>query len=194
VYFEYAAKLSLKERKLLSWSFKDIILVSIDDAFVFANDIETLLVCLKLLLRVARDHKIKFSVQKSVFITTKFQIAGYEFDTKQGSWTMDKLKSSALQNMKKPTSLFELHNRICVFSYHSRFLPYLKHILYPLHLLIKNKKFKWTAVEEEAWNSAKTQCSLNLRLTVPNTEDDLVLATDASKMCRLACSESMMEI
>jgi hypothetical protein len=33
---------------LLPWSFKDIILVSIDDAFVFANDIESLLVCLKL--------------------------------------------------------------------------------------------------------------------------------------------------
>ncbi len=124
---------------------------------------------------------------KSVFITTKFQIAGYEFDTKQGSWTTDKLKSRALHNMKRPTSLFELHNRICVFSYHARFLPYLKHIFFPLQLLIKKMKFIFTDVEKEAWNSAKALCTLNLRLTVPNAEDDLVLATDVSKIAVSAC-------
>ena len=187
VLFEYAAKLSSEERKLLPLSFKDIIVINIDDAFIFAYDIDSLLVCLKLVLMVARDAKIKFSIEKSIFVTTQFQIAGYAFDTKQASLTMDKIKSSALLNMKKPTSLYELHNRICVFSYHSRFLPYLKHILYPLNLLIKNRKFVWTEIEEEAWNHAKTLCSLNLRLTVPNAEDDLVLATDASKIAASAC-------
>jgi hypothetical protein len=53
--------------------------------------------------------------------------------------------------------------------------------------LIKKRKFTWTAVEEEAWNSAKALCTLNLRLTVPNAEDDLVLATDASKIAVSAC-------
>ncbi len=60
VYCEYAAKLSLEERKLLPWSFKDILIVSIDDVFIFANDIESHLVCLKLVLMVAREHKISF--------------------------------------------------------------------------------------------------------------------------------------
>jgi len=60
VYCEYAAKISLEERKLLPWSFKDILTVSIDDVFIFANDIESHLVCLKLVLMVAREHKISF--------------------------------------------------------------------------------------------------------------------------------------
>jgi hypothetical protein len=54
-------------------------------------------------------------------------------------------------------------------------------------LLIKKEKFIWTDVEEEAWTSAKTLCSLNLRLTVPYADDDLVLATDASKIAASAC-------
>jgi hypothetical protein len=103
------------------------IITSIDDAFIFADDVEKLLVSLKLVLMVARNAGIKFSIEKSVFVTTKFQIAGYDFDTKNASLTMDKLKTSALWNMKCPTSLYELHNRICVFSYHSSFLPKLKH-------------------------------------------------------------------
>jgi hypothetical protein len=31
---------------------------------------------------VARDAKLKFSVEKSVFVTTKLQVAGCDFDTK----------------------------------------------------------------------------------------------------------------
>ena len=184
---EYSTKLSEKERMLLPLSFEDIIITNIDDAFIFAENIEQLLVCLKLVLMVARDAKLKFSVEKSVFVTTKLQVAGYDFDTKNAALTMDKLKSSAILNMKRPNSLNELHNRICVFSYHSAFLPYLKHVLYPLNHLIKVGKFKWTSVEEEAWMSAKELCSLNLRLTIPDAEDDLVLATDASRIAASAC-------
>ena len=66
----------------------------------------------KLCLMIARDAKIKFSVEKSSFLTTKVKILGYEFDTKDVILTIDKLKASAIQNLKKTSSLFELHSRL----------------------------------------------------------------------------------
>ena len=41
-------------------------------------------------------------------------------------------------------------------------------------------------IEEEAWQLAKNLCTLNLRLTIPDPEDELVLATDASKIAASA--------
>ena len=67
------------------------------------------------------------------------------------------------------------------------FLPYLKHILYPLNFLLKKKEFTWGPIEERAWNSAKALSVLGLKLTVPNPEDDLILTTDASKVAAAGC-------
>jgi len=100
---------------------------------------------------------------------------------------MDRLKSSAILNMKKPNSLFELHSRLCAFQYQSMFLPYLKHILYPLHYLLRKREWKWGEVEEESWTLAKQISGLGLRLTIPDASDDLVLTTDASKVAASAC-------
>jgi hypothetical protein len=44
-------------------------------------------------------------------MTKNIKVLGYSFNTENVILTMDKLKSSAIQNMKKPSSLFELHSR-----------------------------------------------------------------------------------
>ena len=100
---------------------------------------------------------------------------------------MDKMKASGIMNTKKPSSLYELHSRLASFQYQSMFLPYLKHILYPLNYLLKKKEFTWGPIEERAWNSAKALSVLGLKLTVPNPEDDLILTTDASKVAAAGC-------
>jgi hypothetical protein len=100
---------------------------------------------------------------------------------------MDRLKSSAISNMKKPSSLFELHSRLCAFQYQSMFLPYLKHILYPLHYMLRKRVWNWGEAEEEAWTIAKQLSGLGLRLVIPDRTDDLVLTTDASKVAASAC-------
>jgi hypothetical protein len=100
---------------------------------------------------------------------------------------MDKLKASAILNMKKPASLFELHSRLASLQYQSTFLPYLKHILYPLHFLLRKKTFSWGPIEEKSWQITKQLATLNLRLTIPDPSDDLVLTTDASKIAAAAC-------
>jgi hypothetical protein len=120
-------QLSQSEREMLPSSFADMIISYFDDCFVYADTYEQLYVCFKLCLMAAREAKIKFSIEKTTFFTTKLKVLGYAFDTKDATLTMDRLKSSAISNMKKPSSLFELHSRLCAFQYQSMFLPYLTH-------------------------------------------------------------------
>jgi hypothetical protein len=100
---------------------------------------------------------------------------------------MDKLKASAIINTKKLSALYELHSRLAALQYQSAFLPYLKDILFPLHLMLRKKQFRWTEVEEQAWTQAKTLEALQLRLMVPDPADELVLTTDASKIAASGC-------
>jgi hypothetical protein len=54
------------------------------------------------------------------------------------------------------------------------FLPYLKHILYPLHYMLRKRVWNWGEAEEEAWTIAKQLRRLGLRLVIPDRTDDLV--------------------
>ena len=136
-------QLSEHEQQLAPESFLQCIKYYFDDFIIFADNYDQLLICFKLVLLAARNAKIKFSIEKSTFFATKIKILGYSFDTKEIIFTMDKLKSSAIQNMKKPASLYELHSRLASLQYQSSFLPYLKHILYPLQFLLRKKQFSW---------------------------------------------------
>jgi hypothetical protein len=52
--------------------------------------------------------------------------------------------------------------------------------------MLRKKKFEWSETEETAWTLAKTLSTLNLRLTIADPKDNLVLTTDASKIAASA--------
>jgi dUTPase len=187
VYQQVIKQLDQEEIKKLPPSFSKFIVHYFDDFNVYSDTYDALLVCLKAVLIAARIAKIKFSIEKCSFFTTKLKILGYAFDTDKVELTMDKLKSSAIMNMKKPSSLYELHSRLAALQYQSQFLPYLKHVLYPLHFMLRSKSFRWTEIEELSWQSAKTLCQHSLRLTIPDPTDTLILTTDASKVAASVC-------
>ena len=89
----FSSQLSEREKSLLPESFAEIILSYFDDCFVFADNYEKLLVALKLVLIVARAAKIKFSIEKSAFLTENIKVLGYLFNTRDTILTMDKLKA-----------------------------------------------------------------------------------------------------
>jgi len=180
-------ELTEEEKALIPPNFAEFIKNYFDDFFVYADNYDILFACLKLVLIAARRAKIKFSIEKTTFFATNIKILGYSFDTKNIALAMDHLKASALINMKKPSSLYELHSRLAAFQYQSHFLPYIKDVLYPLHFLLRKKQFSWGPIEERAWQQAKMLVSLSLKLTIPDPEDELVLTTDASKLAASAC-------
>ena len=187
IYKTIKNQLTIEEQEILPPTFQDFLRSYFDDMFIFADNYDQLFACFKMVLIAARNAKIKFSIEKSSFFTTNLKVLGYSFNTKSVHLSMDKMKASAIINTKKPSSLYELHSRLASFQYQSAFLPYIKHILYPLHFLLRKKEFKWGEIEETSWQLAKQLASLNLRLTIPDPDDDLVLTTDASKIAAAAC-------
>ncbi len=172
-YDELVSRLTAKEREMLPDSFQDIFTSYFDDFFVFADTYVEAIVALKVILQAARRAHIKFSAEKTKFLTKKFKVLGYHYDTETLHLTMNKNKASAFENMKKPSSLYELHSRLASFQYQQAFLPFIKHILYPLNFLLRKKIFQWTEVEERAWQTAITLTKLNIQLTIPEPTDIL---------------------
>jgi hypothetical protein len=115
VHNDLLKQLPSDQQKLVPPSFDHYLRSYFDDKFIFADNYESLYVCFKMVLMAARKAKIKYSIEKSSFFTTKLKILGYSFDTKDVHLTMDKLKASGFLNTKKPSSLYELHSRLAAF-------------------------------------------------------------------------------
>ena len=183
---EIKGKLPESEKLHAPASFKEVFISYFDDFFVYADTHQKCIIALKMVLEAARRAGIKFSAEKTKFLTTKIKVLGYSYDTMSLNLCMNKNKASAFENMKKPSSLYELHSRLASFQYQQQFLPFIKHILYPLNFLLRKKAFRWTEVEERAWKTAIELTKLNIQLTVPEPTDTLVLTTDASKVAAAA--------
>ena len=185
-YDKLKEKLSKEDQQLAPDSFQDIFISYFDDFFVYGDTYEKCIIALKLVLQAARLANIKFSAEKTKFLTKNFKVLGYNYNTETLHLTMNKNKASAFENMKKPSSLYELHSRLASFQYQQAFLPFIKHILYPLNFLLRKKTFQWTEIEERAWQTAIALTKLNIQLTIPDPQDKLLLTTDASKVAAAA--------
>ena len=58
-------------------------------------------------------------------------------------------------------------------------------VKYPLNQILRSGIFSWTKEADDAWNSIKALRTLDIRLTVPEEDEQLLITTDASKS---ACS------
>jgi Reverse transcriptase (RNA-dependent DNA polymerase) len=81
-YEKYAPMLSEKEQALLPASFENILVSYFDDVNIAGDNTEQLLACTKLCMLASRGAKIKYSIEKSSFLTNKIKLLGYEYDTK----------------------------------------------------------------------------------------------------------------
>jgi hypothetical protein len=134
---KYKSMLPQEEADLLPSTIEEILANYFDDNYIIGDTPEIALACTRFCLLIARDAKIKFSIEKSAFLTTKVKILGYEFDTKDAILTMDKLKASAIMNFKKTSSLFELHSRLASFQYNSVFIPVYEAYSIPITVHVK---------------------------------------------------------
>jgi RNase H-like domain found in reverse transcriptase len=56
---------------------------------------------------------------------------------------------------------------------------------FPLNQILRSGIFSWTQEADEAWENIKTMIALDIKLTIPNKDEQLLISTDASKV---ACS------
>ena len=98
---------------------------------------------------------------------------------------MDRVKAQSILDWEKPDSLYTLQSRLYALNYWSKFIPNLAEIKFPLNQILRSGIFSWNQDADDAWENIKALIALDIKVTVPNPGEQLLLTTDASKV---ACS------
>ena len=159
----------------------DFVTFYVDDGYLYATTIQELLALWEVFLILCSTWGIKLCPGKCQVITTRFNCLGFLIDTMKGEKCLDTQKISALLSAKVPNSLYELHSRLAQMNYISRYLPLFQIYTFPLSLLLKTKKFRWTQIEQQSWDMILLFLKLNVKILTPNPSENLVLTIDGSR-------------
>jgi RNase H-like domain found in reverse transcriptase/Reverse transcriptase (RNA-dependent DNA polymerase)/Integrase zinc binding domain len=177
--------LPAEEAAQLPDSFEDFFTFYQDDSWIFSDTPEQHLLHLKMVLQAYIMHDIRISPQKSTFFPDTFKILGVSFSPLEAELTLDKIKAQSILDWEKPESLFTLQSRLYALNYWQKFIPNLAELKFPLNQILRSGIFSWSQEADDAWESIKALIALDIRLTVPRKDEQLLITTDASKV---ACS------
>jgi RNase H-like domain found in reverse transcriptase/Reverse transcriptase (RNA-dependent DNA polymerase) len=179
------AKFPKEQAELVPDSFQDFFTYYQDDSWIFSDTPEEHLLHLKLVLQAYIMHDIRISPQKSTFFPDSFKILGVSFAPQQAELFLDRVKAQSILDWEKPNSLFTLQSRIYALNYWTKFIPNLAELKFPLNQILRSGIFSWTQEADDAWENIKVMVALDIKLTIPNKDEQLLITTDASKV---ACS------
>ena len=175
--------LSDEERKLLGpvQSFEEFIDYFFDDIYLFSDE-GIVLHCLylKCMFMALAMGDCKVGINKCIFYAKEVKVLGVSVNTGDAETYIEKQRAMSILSWPKPSSLAEIQSRICSLGYFSRYLPYLRNILAPFYMMMRKGEFTWNDTCEKAWTSMKALIIADIKLTIPDPEDQLVLCTDAS--------------
>ena len=130
---------------------------------------------------------IKLSPNKSTFFPDSFKILGVMITPRSWELALDRVKAQAqsILDWEKPESLYTLQSRLYALNYWTKFIPALAELKFPMQQSVRSQIFTWNEEAVLAWQRIKAIIPLDIRLTIPEQDEQLVLTTDASK---IACS------
>ena len=179
------SQLSQAEADLLPDDFESFFAFYQDDSWVFSDDEESHLIHLKAVLKAYLLHGIKLSPKKSSFFPESFKILGVSLSPQTAELSLDRVKAQSILDWEKPDSLYSLQSRLYALNYWMKFIPALAELKFPLQQIVRSQIFSWNEDADLAWQRIKALIALDIRLTVPEQDEQLIVTTDASK---IACS------
>jgi hypothetical protein len=179
------AMLNSKEADQLPDSFEDFFTYYQDDSWIFSDDEEIHLLHVKVVLMAYKMFDIKLSPNTSTFVPESFKILGVTITPGSCELALDRVKAQSILDWEKPDSLYTLQSRLYALNYWTKFIPALAELKFPLQQIIRSQIFTWNEEADLAWQRIKAIIALDIRLTIPEQDEQLVLTTDASK---IACS------
>ena len=182
---EIKKQLSMEEASQLPDDFDSFFAYWQDDSWIFSDFPEQHVLHIKAVLMAYKLNDIKISPNKSTFFPESFKILGVSFSPQESTLALDRVKAQSILDWEKPDSLYTLQSRLYALNYWTKFIPNLAEIKFPLNQILRSGIFSWTKEADDAWESIKALIALDIRLTIPNKDEQLLLTTDASK---IACS------
>ena len=179
------AQLPPEEANQLPDTFEEFFFYYQDDSWIFSDNQEIHLLHVKAVLMAYKMHDIKLSPNKSTFFPESFKILGVTISPQASELALDQIKAKSILEWEKPDSLYTLQSRLYALNYWVKFIPSLAELKFPLQQIVRSQIFSWNEEADLAWERIKSIIALDIRLTIPERHEQLVLTTDASK---IACS------
>ena len=129
---------------------------------------------------------LKVNASKSKFCQDTLEYLGYTITNKGIQPSVNKI--TAILDIKPPSTRKQLRRFIGIVNYYRDMWPKRSETLAPLtNLTSKSNKWKWTEVEQNAFDQMKALIAKETLLTYPNFSEVFEIHTDASKVQLGAC-------
>ena len=160
----------------------DYVLVYLDDILILSNDEDSFQNHLKKVHTVfARLHRMgmKVNLAKTEFFKSELEYLGYLL-TPHGIQPLPK-KVEAISRILPPKNRRQLRRFLGMVNYYRDMWPKRSHILSPLSRLVsKTVKWKWTNIEQTAFENAKRMIQKETMLAYPKFGEVFHVFADAS--------------
>ena len=133
----------------------------------------------KRVLQRLREHGLTVKLSKTVFDAPKMEFLGLIIG--QGKVEMDKKKLKAIEKWKPPMTVKGVRSFTGFANFYQKFIPNFSNIVAPLNLLTrKNEPWKWTPLQQAAFDELKRIFSSTPILQIPDVARPFSIMTDAS--------------
>ena len=186
----FSAETMIEIKKLISKShasqlpddFESFFAFYQDDSWIISDNLEIHLIHLEAVILAYKLHDIKISPDKCTFFAKTLKVLGVQVNPNRAELALDAVKAKSILTWEKPDSLYTLQSRLYSFNYWQKFIPQLSELKFPLNQVLRSGIFSWDKKVNEAWERIKTIIALDIKLTIPQREEQLILTCDASKV------------
>lgn len=133
---------------------KNIVLTYLDDLIIHADDFETAIRNLEIVLDRASKFGLELNFDKCRFLQTKIEYLGHVIEGGKISPSENKIK--AIANFPIPSSIKQVQSFLGLSGYFRKYVPRFSIIARPSYKLLKNDvKLKFEAEKKEAFQMLK---------------------------------------
>lgn len=157
---------------------KSFVEVYLDDIIIHSKTIEEHIQHIQTVAYLLRKACLKLKPSKCKWFARKAHILGFVVSGK--TIEMDPEKVEAIVNRAPPKDLKQLQCFLGMTNYNRRFIKRYAVIVAPLYQCIKRKMFRWTYVEEKAFENLKKALTSKPILRQPDFKREFIIHTDAS--------------
>ena len=157
-----------------------IVIIYMDDIFIFAHDELTLTENTKKVLTRLQENDLFLKPAKCEFNKTKVEYLGMVIQ--EGKISMDPGKLAGIRDWPAPTTVKQTRGFLGFGNFYRRFIRNFSEIARPLNdLLKKDHKFEWTNDCQKAFDELKKRFTEEPVLMMPDHTKPFQIETDASK-------------
>jgi hypothetical protein len=157
-----------------------IVIIYMDDIFLFAKDLQTLENNTKKVLQRLRDNDLYLKPKKCEFGKTKIEWLGMIIE--EGKISMDSGKLQGIKEWPTPTTVKQVRGFLGFGNFYRRFIKNFSEIAKPLNdLLKKDQTFIWTNNCQHSFDALKKRFTEEPVLLMPDHTKPFQIESDASK-------------